>query len=869
MALGANFNNLINIIYQSVGAEKVTSDIDKVDTSLNSIKWDSARHDATVQDFNTIGQASDVVNGKITKSKSVMNEFGLAMRRALIVAPVWMAMRAAMQAVFNLIKDQGKFLIEMETALAHIQIVGKGTAEEYTHMKTALVALAQAYGTSASEAMEAAKIFAQQGRTVAETIQLTRIAMVAANVLGADLKTTVDNLTAAVEGFAIPVENSISVVDKWINVERQFAVTAQDLADATKRAGATANQLGISIDSFLGHVTGIIEVTRKSGSEAGNSLQFMYARILTTGKQTIEQIARVPIYMDATGKATNQVTGAYRNAGDILDDVAAKWSTLTEKQKLDIATGIASKRQMTSFLAMMQNYNNALLARIASLSSAGQAEKALGIISETTAYKQKQLTASWNLLTTAIANTDVFKAKIDAVNALVLGFAALVNKYALYRAELTKQYAQQSTEIEKGKSEIVNLKELLKLRESYSKAASTPANNQMLDTITKAIEKLKNSSSILISIDTKDIDAANKKLDETFKIFTTRSVVREILLEFQPKREKLEDEIQSLVNDIAPIEAGGFLGNLLKSDPMVKKLYSDYEKKQKELIELEKEQGAETNKRVKARLDGIKAVKDEVAASEASKAEEIKLTEIIIKNEMEKLTIRGASERTLLEQEARLHDALGLIDQEGDKLKRKLDMEMAISKEKLNQNKISSDAMKIYEVAQKYGESTAIDIAGALQGRWGGIKGLDKDALEVFKTEFADTYKTYQANEFYKYNSYLRNLIMPTNTSSLDSLTSLISKYSISGGTTSGAESSKNKKISSLSGVDGSTSKSTQEKKSTLALECKIDVNLSGEVKTTEDLKKSVTEMNNEIQKGLTSPGSPMYKAVEDIIEKY
>ena len=51
----------------------------------------------------------------VQKATPLMEQFGMAMKRALIVAPVWMIMRGAIQAVFSTIQSNIKFLIELET----------------------------------------------------------------------------------------------------------------------------------------------------------------------------------------------------------------------------------------------------------------------------------------------------------------------------------------------------------------------------------------------------------------------------------------------------------------------------------------------------------------------------------------------------------------------------------------------------------------------------------------------------------------------------------------------------------------------------------------------------------------------------------
>jgi hypothetical protein len=90
-----------------------------------------------------------------------MGDFVKALRRVIIVAPVWLVFRAILTSTLQLIGEQAKFLIDLETAMARIKIVGKGTAQEYDNLRQSLIGLSLSYGTSAAAALDAAVIFAQ------------------------------------------------------------------------------------------------------------------------------------------------------------------------------------------------------------------------------------------------------------------------------------------------------------------------------------------------------------------------------------------------------------------------------------------------------------------------------------------------------------------------------------------------------------------------------------------------------------------------------------------------------------------------------------------------------------------------------------
>lgn len=719
------------------------------------------------------------IKDQTKKATPLMNQFGLAMQRALIVAPVWMASRWAIQAVTETIGEQIKFLKELDTAMARIQIVGQGTKEEYEGLKNTLVSLSVTYGTLSSAALDAAVIFAQQGRTVDETIKLTRAAMVASQVLGSDMRTTVDDLTAAIEGFNIPIEDSISIIDKWINVERQFAVTSKDLADATKVTGATANQMGISINAFLGDVTAVIEVTRKTGSEAARALQFIYARLLTTGAKSLTQIAKIPIYLDKSKKATFELTNTYRSATDVLDELAGKWDVLTNKEKLSIAENIASKRQLTVFMALMQNYNASLNARIAALNSTGRAEIAFGIIQETVAVKMQRLGASWNNLTNSIADTSAWKSTLDSLSAILVAIADTVNKQQELRRVGTEQQDVLQKEFETQKSQIKNLQELLQLRNEYLSRPPTDRNTEMLGKINEAIKNVQDSGKVFIDVDTKD---AINKLDILSEVVAKRQITADVNVKFDTKKKVLEQQLKELFK-ITPIDFTLGLSSFEDWNIKNQKRLLEIKAIQQELNNLGLERTAELTKNLSnleqqklaiqqsleyrqaqanientlteedaekldiesklnsARQSGVLTTQQlldlEIKLVENSMftldqyQKRLKISELeaqrtaaiqqdrskLISHELELLKIRGANLTQLTDAETALKIQLYGYDAIKNSLEYQFNLEKRITKEKMNQVDIGNDTIALYKIAKKYGDETAKAVSKVIMGK--------------------------------------------------------------------------------------------------------------------------------------------------------
>jgi TP901 family phage tail tape measure protein len=518
------------------------------------------------------------------KSTPITQQFTKAIKRVAIVLPVWAATRVIIQSVTKLISDQIRFLTEFEDAMTRIKIVGKGTKEEYKRLEIAILGIGEAYGVAAQDAAKAAKIFAQQGRNVQETILLTRAAAIGAAVLGTDIETTVNNLTSAIEGFNIPISKAASIIDKWINVEKNFAVTAQDLANATKRVGATANQLGISMSAMLGDVTAIVEVTRKTGQEAATGLQFLYARLLTTAKPVIEQLAKIPFYLDKQGKSTFALTGTLRNATDILDDLSKKWGTLSKEEQLNIAVSLGSKRQLVTVNALMQNYSRSIDARITAITSAGEAEKAFALVQDTVSFKLKQVSTSWNALTYALADTSTWKASLDILQQYLLAITSLVSMSKAVAIATQRESASMLTTIETRQGELESLEELLRLRDKLSKEPSSDKTIERLKKVTNAIDKIsKQHPTLEVIMKEGNEEDLKNKINKLINIEELKKINLTLVVQYQEQFQELIEKKKDLEDQLTlatPFTVEG--KQVVKEIAEIDKQINDLNKKQRE-----------------------------------------------------------------------------------------------------------------------------------------------------------------------------------------------------------------------------------------------------------------------------------------------
>src|SRR5690606_29206314 len=174
-----------------------------------------------------------------------------------------------------------------------------------------------------------------------------------------------ETLISTMNAFNIEAEESIRIVDAFNEVDNNFAVSTQQLAEGMSKGASTAKTFGVSLEESIGHITAISSVTMESGKVIGNSLKTIYSRITTM--QGAEDI------LDSVNISIKDMEGNVRPVNSILSELGDKWHTLTDAERQNIAVTLAGRYQLSRFLALMNNWDTALSATTTALTSQGSA----------------------------------------------------------------------------------------------------------------------------------------------------------------------------------------------------------------------------------------------------------------------------------------------------------------------------------------------------------------------------------------------------------------------------------------------------------------------------------------------------------------
>ena len=174
------------------------------------------------------------------------------------------------------------------------------------------------------------------------------------------------------KAFNIEAENSQHIIDAVNEVSNHFAVSSSDLSNNLGKVSAALAVNGVQYEEMLGMMTAITEVTRNA-STASRGLNMISSRLVQTLDESSSTGKKlVKIYNDL-GIALKDEKGQMRGTYDILKDLANQWNKLSGDQQKYIALTSAGARQTQNFVALMENFGQAIKATEMAYESSGSA----------------------------------------------------------------------------------------------------------------------------------------------------------------------------------------------------------------------------------------------------------------------------------------------------------------------------------------------------------------------------------------------------------------------------------------------------------------------------------------------------------------
>lgn len=189
--------------------------------------------------------------------------------------------------VFDNIKESVKQFLSVTNAFREIKVIFKETYEDVKKIDAAFGSIAMVtdmtvsglwssydryaeiankLGQSTENAIKSSALFYQQGLKTEEVFALTEDTMKLATLSGQDFETATKQMTAALRGFHMEMEQGQHVTDVYSELAAKAAADVHGIAYAMSKTASIASSAGMSFENTAAFLTNMIETTQEAPS---------------------------------------------------------------------------------------------------------------------------------------------------------------------------------------------------------------------------------------------------------------------------------------------------------------------------------------------------------------------------------------------------------------------------------------------------------------------------------------------------------------------------------------------------------------------------------------------------------------------------
>lgn len=395
-------------------------------------------HAITIADTHTISLS----NGLQRLGTTFMNTL-----RYQLSASVLMAFTSGISEAVSYVKD-------LNTSLNDIRIVTSYGAEEMKEFASQANKAAKILSTTTNEYAKASLIYFQQGLSDEEVQRRTDLTIKMANVTKQSVSEVSDQLTAVWNNFDNGTKSLDHYVDVMVALGAATASSSEEISEGLNKFAAVAETVGLSYEYAASALATVTATTRQSADVVGTAFKTLFARIqdLELGKKlddgtTLGQYSQA---LKTVGINIKDSNGNLKDMNDILDEIGAKWNTLSKDSQVALAQNVAGVRQYTQLIALMDNWDFFKQNLNTANASAGALQEQADIYAESWEAASERVTASLETIYNKLLNDEFFIGAtnlladfIGLVENLIDGLGGMPGLLALIGTALTRVFSTQ------------------------------------------------------------------------------------------------------------------------------------------------------------------------------------------------------------------------------------------------------------------------------------------------------------------------------------------------------------------------------------------------------------------------------------------
>lgn len=353
----------------------------------------------------------------------------------------WTITSAALNTLTGAWQSMIGYAEDLNESLNDIRIVTGYSADRMADFAQEANKAAKTLSTTTTEYTKASLIFFQQGLSDSEVKERTDVTIKLANAAKESVETVSDQLTAVWNNFYDGSKSLEYYADVLTKLGAATASSTDEIAGGLEKFAAVANTIGLSYEYAASALATITSNTRESEDVVGTALKTIFSRIQDLDQgETLDDGTTLGQYSEALHKYGIEVldaAGNLRAMDDILDDMAARWDSLSSAQQVALAQAVAGVRQYNQIVALMANWNtddaDSMVANLGYTENAeGELQAQADIYAESWEAARDRVTAAAEGIYSDIIDdkfmiklTDTFASLLESVEAFIDGIGGI------------------------------------------------------------------------------------------------------------------------------------------------------------------------------------------------------------------------------------------------------------------------------------------------------------------------------------------------------------------------------------------------------------------------------------------------------------
>lgn len=419
--LRQNLSNAINTNTNKLDLSKFRKEMDKSGMSLEKYRVALQKIGPEGQNaFIDLSKAILSSQTPLTHSIKLFDKLWDSLKRTA----GWQISSLAIHGIQSALSDAYHYAEDLNKSLNNIRIVTGYSADRMADFAKQANKAARELSSTTLDYTDASLIYYQQGLDDKAVKERTDTTIKMANVTGTTAETVSQQMTAVWENFMKDGQHATEYyADVMAALGATTASSTDEIAEGLEKFAAVADTVGLSYEYATAALATITAKTRQSADIVGTALKTLFARIegLKLG-ETLDDGTTLNKYseaLEAVGVNIKDDAGNLKDMDNILDEIGAKWETLSKDQQVALAQTVAGIRQYTQFIALMDNWDFMGENLATAYSAEGTLEKQQKIYEDSWEAARDRLKASVETLYDELLKDDFFIGLTDALSNVV------------------------------------------------------------------------------------------------------------------------------------------------------------------------------------------------------------------------------------------------------------------------------------------------------------------------------------------------------------------------------------------------------------------------------------------------------------------